>query len=128
MEKVLPAFDLFAMLSSIEGFGTATVEALASGLPVVGTDVPGTQDILTNGTGGVLVPLGDHRGTVDVCARLLRDNAFRAQLGKAAREEAVRRYDQPMWETRILSFYDKVLDGSRSPGSAKRYSRKVEVR
>ncbi len=125
VEKVLPAFDLFAMLSSIEGFGTVTVEALASGLPVVGTDVPGTRDILKNGTGGVLVPLGDQRATVDVCARLLRDSTLRTQLGKAAREEAVRQYDQPIWEARILAFYEKVLHGAHNPGPAMRHSRKV---
>jgi len=116
VEKLLPAFDLFVILSCYEGFGTVTAEAMASGLPVVGTDVPGTQDILRNGKGGFLVPLGNQKALVDACARLLADKALRKQVGRAAREEAVRQYEQRVWERRILAFYEKVLYPDHNAG------------
>lgn len=117
IENLFPAFDLFVLLSRNEGFGTATVEAMASGLAVVGSDVPGTQNILGNGRGGLLVPLEDEGATMDACARLLGDCELRKQLGRAGREEAVRQYDERAWEGRILAFYDKVLNGERSVGA-----------
>jgi len=110
VENLLPAFDLFLMLSRNEGFGTATVEAMATGVPVVGTDVPGTHDILNNGQAGVLVPLDDQPATVDACARLLADTALRSRFAKAARAEAIHHYDEHIWESRILAFYNKVLN------------------
>lgn len=117
VENLFPAFDLFVLLSRNEGFGTVTVEAMASAVPVVATDVPGTRDILGGGEGGFLVPLEDRRAAVDACVRFLGDNSLRSQMGTAAREEAVHHYGQHKWETRILAFYDKVLNGVRSVGA-----------
>ena len=115
VEKVLPALDLFVILSSVEGFGTATVEAMACGLPVVGTDVPGTRDILMDSKSGTLVPLDDQEATVKACAQYLGNHQLRKTVGREARQEAVKKYDIREWEKRILEFYAKVL--SRPNGS-----------
>lgn len=114
VENVLPAFDVFVLLSGNEGFGTVTVEAMACGLPVVGTDVPGTQDIISNGKNGVLVPLENPRAATDACTRLLTNRGLRTQFGRAAREETVFQYDQRIWERRVLAFYEKVLHISQN--------------
>jgi glycosyltransferase involved in cell wall biosynthesis len=112
VENLLPAFDLFVILSSVEGFGTATAEAMACGLPVVGTDVAGTRDILSNTKAGILVPVEDQETTVKACARVLGDNNLRVTMAKAAREEAEQKYDLRRWENRISAFYENVFKRS----------------
>jgi len=110
VEKLLPALDLAVHLSSNEGFGTATIEAMACGLPVVATDVPGTRDILAGGEGGVLVPTNDLRATVEACQAILADETLRSGLGRDGRRTAVDTYDEDVWGNKILNFYDTVIN------------------
>ena len=117
VERLLPAFDLFVMFSTVEGFGTATAEAMASGLPVVGTDVPGTHDILSKSNAGILVPLNDQQKTVEACARLLTNEKLRKEMGTVAKEEAVQKFDIKDWENRILAFYEHALHKSNGGSS-----------
>jgi glycosyltransferase involved in cell wall biosynthesis len=117
VERLLPAFDFFVMFSTVEGFGTATAEAMASGLPVVGTDVPGTHDILSKSNAGILVPLNDQQKTVEACARLLTNEKLRKEMGTVAKEEAVQKYDIKDWENRILEFYEHALHKSNGGSS-----------
>jgi glycosyltransferase involved in cell wall biosynthesis len=109
VEKILPAFDLAVHLSSNEGFGTSTIEAMACGLPVVATDVPGTRDILSGGEGGVLVPADDMKAAVEACQAILVNETLRLRLGRDGRKAAVDKYDERIWDTKILDFYQKVL-------------------
>jgi glycosyltransferase involved in cell wall biosynthesis len=111
VERILPALDMAVHLSSNEGFGTATVEAMACGLPVVATEVPGTRDILAGGNSGILVPVDDMKATVEACKLVLSSEALRRQLGLNGRRESVARFDEGCWRDRILGFYQSVFDG-----------------
>ena len=110
VESFLPAFDLAVHLSSNEGFGTSTVEAMACGLPVVATDVPGTRDILAGGGSGILVPTDDIEAAVAACRNILSNAALRRQLGRHGRRESVAQYDESAWGDKILGFYQRVFD------------------
>ena len=110
VESFLPAFDLAVHLSSNEGFGTSTVEAMACGLPVVATDVPGTRDILAGGESGILVPTDDIEAAVAACRNILSNAALRRQLGRHGRRESVAQYDESAWGDKILGFYQRVFD------------------
>ena len=111
VERILPALDMAVHLSSNEGFGTSTVEAMACGLPVVATDVPGTRDILAGGESGILVPADDIEAAVTACQTILSNDALRRQLGQNGRRESVSKYDEEAWGNKILAFYQKVFDG-----------------
>ena len=111
VERFLPALDMAVHLSSNEGFGTSTVEAMACGLPVVATDVPGTRDILAGGESGILVPADDIEAAVEACRNILSNEALRRQLGRHGRRESMSKYDEEAWGDKILDFYQKVFDG-----------------
>jgi len=62
--------DAFVLPSAREGMPLVLLEALAMGLPIIATDIPGTREIVRPGENGILVPLGDPRalrqGLLDV--------------------------------------------------------------
>ena len=91
--NLLAGFDLFALATQQEASGTVYVEAQASGLPVIGTDVGGVSEMLRNGDTGILVPPKDPQALTDALARLIDDPALRRRMGEAGRkmvwEEAV---------------------------------------
>ena len=105
IELLMPAFDLHLLLSKNEGFGIATIEAMACGVPAVGTDVPGTSDILHGSAGGLLLPLDDEAAACRAVAALLRDAPRRARMGRQARLEAEQRYSMPRLERQLRQFY-----------------------
>jgi glycosyltransferase involved in cell wall biosynthesis len=61
LPKIYRAADLFILPSRHETFGLVAIEAMASGLPVVASNIPGPQDIIEN-THGQLVKVGDYEG------------------------------------------------------------------
>jgi glycosyltransferase involved in cell wall biosynthesis len=91
--NLLAGFDLFALATQQEASGTVYVEAQASGLPVIGTDVGGVSEMLRDGDTGILVPPKNPQSLTDALARLIDDPALRRRMGEAGRkmvwEEAV---------------------------------------
>jgi glycosyltransferase involved in cell wall biosynthesis len=109
VEELMPAFDLHLLLSRNEGFGIATIEAMACGVPAVGTDVPGTADILRGSAGGLLVPLDDQRATIEAVSALLQDGPRRAAMALQARAEVEASYTLAIMERRVREFYSGLL-------------------
>ncbi|MDC8756853.1 glycosyltransferase [Janthinobacterium fluminis] len=105
VESLMPAFDLHLLLSRNEGFGIATIEAMACGVPVVGTDVPGTADILRGSGAGMLVPLDDEDAAAAAVAALLADPARRADMARLGRSEALATYSDARLRRQVLDFY-----------------------
>jgi glycosyltransferase involved in cell wall biosynthesis len=91
-ERLLPAFDLFALASRSEGCSNALLEAKAAGLAVVASDVGGNRDLITPGQDGWLVPAADPAAWGERLGMLLAAPQERARLGRAAREQAERRH------------------------------------
>ncbi len=85
----LPALDLFALVSRNEGMGRALVEAMATGLPVVATNVGGMPEVLEEGRAGLLVPPGDEEAIARAIARLMDDGPLRDSLSRRARSRAL---------------------------------------
>lgn len=70
-----------------EAFGWVSVEALSVGTPVVGADVDGIREIVSDNVSGMLFPVGDAQGLAASLQALLQDSELRAKLGDAARRE-----------------------------------------
>ncbi len=80
--------DIFVLNSLWEGMPGSILEAMAAGLPVVATDVSGTNEVVVNGETGLLVPPDDPGALADAIATLVRDGALRLSMGAAARRRA----------------------------------------
>jgi glycosyltransferase involved in cell wall biosynthesis len=89
-EKLLAASDVVVCSSFFESFGMALVEAMASGVPVVSTNVGGPAETIVDGTTGYLVPPVRPDLIAECVLSLLADEGLRRRMGAAGRERALR--------------------------------------
>ncbi|HYW51042.1 MAG TPA: glycosyltransferase family 4 protein [Gemmatimonadaceae bacterium] len=68
-----------------EALPASIMEAMASALPVIATDVGGTREVLEHGKNGLLVPVGDQEALVRACVSLATEHDLRCRLGANAR-------------------------------------------
>jgi D-inositol-3-phosphate glycosyltransferase len=89
---VYAAADIFVLPSLAETYGMVTIEAMAAGLPVIGTNSAGTPEILRDGWTGLLVPPRDPGAIAHAIARLEDDPAEAVAMGLRARTDAHERF------------------------------------
>lgn len=105
---VLAHIDLFVMPSAYEELGSALVEAMCVGLPIVATRVGGVPDLIDDGETGVLVPPDDSGALASAIDGLLSDPVRATLLAKRA-QAAVARYDWAQLATSVHDVYRSVL-------------------
>lgn len=89
---LMRAFDLFCLTSDYgEGCSNVTLEALASGLPVITTNFGGASELVTDDV-GIVVPIQDDAALADATLHLLDDPAHRETMGQAARQRVVEHF------------------------------------
>ncbi|HEX6026501.1 MAG TPA: glycosyltransferase, partial [Solirubrobacter sp.] len=86
LERLFRAADAFAFPSVKEGFGLAVLEAIASGLPLVASDLDVFRAFLTDGESALLTPVGDADALARALARVKHDAALRARLRAGGRD------------------------------------------
>jgi glycosyltransferase involved in cell wall biosynthesis len=89
---VLGILDIFCLVSYNEGLPLSVLEAMASGLPVVGTDIEGIRGVVEPEVTGFLVPTDDVPSLTLALKRLISDPELRTRMGAASRRIAVARY------------------------------------
>jgi glycosyltransferase involved in cell wall biosynthesis len=105
---VLLAADIFIMPSHWEGMSNALMEAMASGLPCIATDVGAAAELLDEGRAGVLVPARDPENLARVLSRLLAMPADRQRLGAAAAQRVRQHYTLERMVTLHESYYSRL--------------------
>jgi alpha-maltose-1-phosphate synthase len=81
---------VFCLPSRFEPYGLALVEAMAHGLPCVGTNAGAMPEIVSDGETGLLVPPGNAEALADALRRLLQDEGYARRLGAAGRARVER--------------------------------------
>ncbi len=93
VQAVLSAADVLVLPSRWEGFGLVASEAMAAGLPVVGTHVAGLRDVVVPGRTGLLVEPEDAVALVDAIETLAQDRRLRERMGAEGKRRALGLFD-----------------------------------
>ena len=111
--RLLPHFDVLWSTSAYEGQSNVILEAMASGVPVVATDIPGTRELVVAGETGYLVPVGDRAALAKYTERLLNDAALAGRFSAAARQRVQSEFSVEKMVERHAALYRRDLSRSR---------------
>ena len=100
--------DLFVLPSLGECFGIATIEAMATGLPVIATDVGGTADIIESGRNGYIVPSGSAAEIGQTIMAISNNAERRHNMGVQSRQMAEERFDLEKNARRTLAYIKQI--------------------
>jgi len=103
--ELLWASEVFAMPSLKEGLGVAALEAMASALPVIASDVGGLREVVEDERTGIIVPPARPEAIALAIGRMAQSPALRSQMGTAARARVVKNYSMATMAARTLVLY-----------------------
>jgi N-acetyl-alpha-D-glucosaminyl L-malate synthase BshA len=109
VETVLPIAKLLLLPSDAESFGLAALEAMACGVPVVGTAAGGLPEVVADGACGFLKPVGDVEAMAEGALALLEDPVLWRQFSVEARRRAVEEFPTDEIVSRYRSLYEATL-------------------
>ncbi len=106
---IMQMLDVFVLPSKNEGISNTILEALASGLPVIATEVGGNVELVEEGVNGTLVQPGDVAGMAQALLGYLDAPARIAGHGANARRYAEQRFSIPVMAEAYATVYDQTL-------------------
>ena len=115
MPALLRSADAVVCAPWYEPFGLVPLEAMACGVPVVGTAVGGLLDSVVDGGTGLLVPPQDPVALRGALATVLADADLRAAFGRAGRRRVLERFTWPQVAAATAAVYAEVLAGAARP-------------
>jgi glycosyltransferase involved in cell wall biosynthesis len=115
-EEDLPSYyaacDVLVLpsISRLEAFGFVTLEALASGKPVITSDMPGMREVVVDGVDGLLAEPLDPDDIAEKIKTLLEDDELRHQFGANGRLKVEERFTWPRITEQVEDIYKSVLE------------------
>jgi sugar transferase (PEP-CTERM/EpsH1 system associated) len=107
--ELMRGFDLFVLPSIAEGISNTILEAMASGLPVIATNVGGYPELVVEAETGTLLPPSDPVAMAEAIHSYLKDPAKLERHGQAGRKRAVEHFSIEKMVEGYLRVYDDVL-------------------
>ena len=106
---ILPAADVFLLPSQHESFGLAALEAMACGVPVVGSRIGGLPEVIVHEETGFLCDPSDVACMTAIILGLFNDEDHRRAIGRAARARAVREFNRDLIVGRYVDAYRRLV-------------------
>ncbi len=113
-KNLIPGFDIFVLPSLFEGFPFAIIEAMASGIPSVVSDVDGNGESNLHEKSGYVLPLNDTASWVEHLQELVDQPKLRDDMGKFARDRFQNEYTIDVMAKRTMDVYRKAIERSSS--------------
>ena len=108
VELYLKAFDIFVLNSETEGLSYAVLEAMASGLPIIATNVGGNSQIINHDENGYLVPYGNTKALTEGIILLSTSPELMKQMGQKARQKILDHYDMDTMLKKYKELYENL--------------------
>jgi glycosyltransferase involved in cell wall biosynthesis len=118
MPDLYCAVDAFVCASHNEGLSNSMLEAMATGLPIVVTDVGGHAEIVADGVNGQLVPSREVDKLAAALEEVLTNRESSARLGRAARQRALEIGTPHTNAAHLLSYFQELLPESKRSRSS----------
>lgn len=113
LHKLFATASMYCLPSTYraEAFGVVLLEAMAYGLPIVATDIPGSGVpwVNKNGVSGINVPVGDAKALAEACNQLLRSERERLQLSQGARDRFLSKFTEDISVAKMMDTYDSLV-------------------
>lgn len=113
IQRLLAESHIVCLPSYREGLPKSLLEGLATGRPIVTTDVPGCRETVLDGVNGFLVPPKDALALADAIDKLILDGALRKSMGRESRSLAVSEFSSERIIAETLAVYSSLI-GSRT--------------
>lgn len=111
MEELYSISDLKLLLSEKESFGLVLLEAMACGVPCIGTNIGGIPEVIKDQASGFLVEVGDIQAASEKALAVLEDK----QLSKRLTDHALKMVETSFSSQRIVSQYERIYDELAGP-------------
>jgi len=109
IEELTGIADVFLLPSELESFGLSALEAMASGVPVIGSDAGGLPEVVKHTETGFVLPVGDIEGMAARAIEILKDDEHARELGQAGRRRAASLFGAERVVSQYERFYETVL-------------------
>lgn len=121
VEEYLQASDMFVMISEREGLSNAMLEAMASGLSIIASNIGGLSQLITHETSGLVVQPGDVNALREQLSRYLSDESFANDMGAGALAAIEESFTSRRVAEQYLDLYDDLIgDPPRAAAQAQR--------
>lgn len=108
--EIISCLDCFWLASDYEGQSNSVMEAMAAGIPVVASDIPGNRDLVLDGETGFLVDVGDRAAFAQKTEAILNDKSLATEFGGYAIERMKSEFSVQKMIDSYVSYYDRLLD------------------
>lgn len=110
--QYLARADIFVRPARSEGLGNSFLEAMAAGLPIIGTNVGGIPDFLKDGETGIFAKVDDPKDLAEKIEMLLKNKKLREKIAAAGRDLARKNYDWSIIAEKMSDIF-RLLSGTR---------------
>lgn len=110
INELLAISDLTLLLSEKESFGLVLLEAMACGVPGIGTNIGGIPEVITHGETGYLVEQGDTKQAAAYALEILTDSAYQQALRERVLEVVKQKFQSNIIVEQYIKLYKKLLE------------------